>query len=397
MGQKNNKIKYIYLGSYYSGDTEKRIEMNSLGAISSANNKFQKNLIAGFKANNINIQTYSLPQIGAYPGKFKKLFFRGDNKEYWSFLNLKIVKHFSQFFTAYFKLKRLLNTKKQTDTFNIFIYDLHLPYLLALSLLKNKRKCFIVNIVPDLIGLTGERTTPMLKIWQSFQKKVLSKTINCVDAFSLITEEMNPIINLNNKPYCIVEGIASSDLEVVTNKTSLYGDYLFYAGALNTRNGLKCLVDAFDHIEDKSISLVICGDGDLYDYILEKAHDNPNIFLLGYQTSSVIWELECSSFALINPRPNLGEFVKYSFPSKVMEYFASNRPVIMYRLDGVPLEYYDYVYEIKATNELHLGFEITNIIHEIRLNTNSLLNRNFVISSKSAKTQVSKILNLVTK
>lgn len=395
MGLRNNNMKYIFLGSYYSGNTEKIIEMDSIGAISSANNKFQKNLISGFKDNNINIESYSLPQIGAYPQKFKRIFFKGNNKEYWSFLNLKMIKHFSQFCIAYFKLKKILCQKDDTVTYNIFIYDLHLPYLLAMSLLKYKKKVFVVNIIPDLIGFTGERSTLLLKSWQSIQKKILKRAIKCVDAFSLITEQMNSVINLENKPFCVVEGIASASLEIATTDTTLYGDYLFYAGALDVRNGVKCLVDAFDLLNDKTISLVICGKGELYDYVLSKAVTNPNIFLLGYQPSDIIWKLECSSFAVINPRPNLGDFVKYSFPSKVMEYFACNRPVLMYRLDGIPLEYYDYVYEIKSTNEYLLSLEIHGIINKIRVSLNESFSRSFIVNSKNAKKQVFKIIKLL--
>lgn len=50
---------------------------------------------------------------------------------------------------------------------------------------------------------------------------------------------------------------------------------------------------------------------------------------------------------LVNPRQNNEEFTKYSFPSKNMEYLLTGRPVIAYKLDGIPDEYDNYFYYVE--------------------------------------------------
>ena len=50
---------------------------------------------------------------------------------------------------------------------------------------------------------------------------------------------------------------------------------------------------------------------------------------------------------LINPRPSIDEYTKYSFPSKIMEYMASGTPVLTTKLSGIPMEYYDYYILLK--------------------------------------------------
>ena len=62
--------------------------------------------------------------------------------------------------------------------------------------------------------------------------------------------------------------------------------------------------------------------------------------------SSQVVEKEMSATLLVNPRPTNEEYVKYSFPSKTMEYMASGTPVLTTALPGMPKEYYPHVFLI---------------------------------------------------
>lgn len=50
---------------------------------------------------------------------------------------------------------------------------------------------------------------------------------------------------------------------------------------------------------------------------------------------------------LINPRSTTPPYVKYSFPSKNLEYMFSGTPFMTTKLPGMPKEYEDYVYLIE--------------------------------------------------
>ena len=58
--------------------------------------------------------------------------------------------------------------------------------------------------------------------------------------------------------------------------------------------------------------------------------------------------------ALINPRKPNSKITRFSFPSKNMEYLSSGTPMIGYKLDGIPSEYYDYFYTIDDSSEKSL-------------------------------------------
>ena len=386
-------MKHIFLGSYFSGIFEEQILENSIGPIASANNKLQKNIINGFLENDISLETITMPQIGAYPVAYRKLFFKGNSKEYLSFLNIKLLKHFWQFIVAYKYLKKILRQNKESYI-KFYTYDIHIPYLASLFILKKRYNFKSICIIPDLIGQTGEKHNILLSAWQSFQSKVLQGIIKGIDGFSFITQQMNNEVNIYNKSYTIIEGIAPIKTDRIKVSSSRYGKYIFYAGALTERNGVKTLIESFNLLVDKSYSLVICGGGDLSEFIQNESNNNNNIYFLGFQPEDVIWELECSAFVLINPRPNIEVFTKYSFPSKTMEYMATGRPVIMYKLDGVPIEYYEYIYIIYSTSSHHLAKELDKLLNDISLHPFKN-GRDYILKNKNAKIQVKKLIELI--
>jgi glycosyltransferase involved in cell wall biosynthesis len=88
---------------------------------------------------------------------------------------------------------------------------------------------------------------------------------------------------------------------------------------------------------------------------------------------------------------------KYSFPSKTMEYMASGKPVVMYKLDGIPDEYDEYLFYADGSN----GIEgLATKLKEVLNNYDSALvkaecAKEFVLNNKNAKVQAKRILDFV--
>jgi glycosyltransferase involved in cell wall biosynthesis len=54
---------------------------------------------------------------------------------------------------------------------------------------------------------------------------------------------------------------------------------------------------------------------------------------------------------LVQPRPVDQHFVRFSFPSKLMEYLASGTPVVSTRLPGIPADYDAHLYWAEDSTE----------------------------------------------
>ena len=171
----------------------------------------------------------------------------------------------------------------------------------------------------------------------------------------------------------------------------------FYAGGVSKQYGLENLVKGFCLANLPDTQLHIYGPGD---YVQElKAMDDDRIFYGGMLLSSQIVEKELEATLLVNPRPTNEEYVKYSFPSKTMEYMASGTPVLTTVLPGMPKEYYPYVFFLE--DETAEG--IARILPELLAKSEEELfekgsrARTFVLEQRNNLLQAQKIIQMLSK
>lgn len=164
---------------------------------------------------------------------------------------------------------------------------------------------------------------------------------------------------------------------------------------MDRRYGIKDLVDSYIKADFSDISLVICGDGNERKYVELASMENKNIIYLGQVSRTVGVSLQMKALALINPRPNSDAFTKYSFPSKIIEYMQSGRPVVMYRLDGIPSEYNGFYFEIEGVDCLTDMLKHVGSLSEESLGLMGERAKKFVESRCSPKQQVKKLVKIM--
>ena len=166
--------------------------------------------------------------------------------------------------------------------------------------------------------------------------------------------------------------------------------------------GIMNLVNAFHSIPDANMQLQLCGYGDCADLIKEFSKNDSRIQYLGVVKRDTVLELQSKASLLINPRiPDGNPFTRYSFPSKTMEYFASGTPTLLYRLDGIPKEYYNYCYSLDSehTSSADLAEKILEI-KEINVDERLSLAqkaRQFILDNKNPRSEAKRILELLSR
>ena len=170
-------------------------------------------------------------------------------------------------------------------------------------------------------------------------------------------------------------------------------NYFLYSGTLDRRYGIRNLLDSFVGSGIENFDLLICGDGDDRKYVEKMASTYPRIKFLGQLDRSVVLNFQRDAKLLINPRNNESAFTKYSFPSKVIEYMSSGTPVLMYELDGIPEEYYEFCFVIPPDDD---GLS-TKLLEISKLSDDELLAKGcsakrFIVENKMPGVQVKKLL-----
>lgn len=384
----------IVLGCLFNKNEDKEIFKNTIGSVSNAANTYQWNLIDGLvKVLNEKLSIINVLPVGTYPKRYKKLFLPTKKWTYGDSENIEVgcinLPFLKQVMRAH-AVKKLI--KKSNDK-NILIYSAYEPFLRACYKLdKSYNISLIVTDLPEYYDL--QKVSSLRFKMRKLNNKYVYKYMERIDSFVLLTDEMKYPLKVGKRPYTVVEGIASDACGELIKSNNSDKKVILYTGTLNYQFGIKNLIDAFVDIEEENYELWICGGGEAQKYIEE--HKDTRIKFFGYVRKSEIYEMQKEATVLINPRQNEGEYTKYSFPSKTMEYMASGIPVIMYKLDGIPDEYDKYLNYIPDDSVQTLKnklIEICSLTWEEREKMGRSA-REFVLSQKNAAKQAEKIMKL---
>ena len=108
---------------------------------------------------------------------------------------------------------------------------------------------------------------------------------------------------------------------------------------------------------------------------------------------SEIADLQTRCDVLINPRPADGEYTKYSFPSKTMEYLLSGSKVVMHRLDGIGEEYYRFIRIIEEHTPDSIAKAITEACDDVDFYDSRFMEQvEWIKNNKDCCTQVEKLI-----
>lgn len=400
-------MRIIFIGGIFDDENRNKIEENSIGPIQYAADALQKSFLRGLKSLYKSIVILNLPFIGSYPKRFKKISLKIIDTNFEeiplkniSFVNLTFYKLFSRFLNLSKALKEEL---KEGEPTTLVLYSIHIPHILVSVLAKRRKKNVkIALIVPDLPEFMSSKNSLSRRIVLKFQNILLEKLYKKIDGFVVLTEGMIDKLEIPAEKACVIEGIYSDskigteqDTDIKTTDNIIR---VLYTGILDKRYGIIDLVSQFHKIKDPNYELIICGAGDGESEIKEFAQKDSRIVFEGQKTRSYVLNLQKEVSILINPRKP-EEFTKYSFPSKTMEYLASGTPTIIYQLEGIPEEYFEYC----VTCDESIPDDIMNKILYLGRKTSAerlelgQKAKQFILNKKNPSEQVFKLKRLIDK
>ena len=308
--------------------------------------KFSRLIVRGLRENDVDIIAFSNPPI---TNKVDHRIWlnisneteEGINYKYIPFINLPMFKHIFVFGYSflYVTFWGMFHRNNKAIVCDVLSISVCMGALLASKITRIKS----VAVVTDIYSLmVGNKSTGITRIAGLLQKWYSTSFTHYV----LLTEAMNNLVNPHNRPYIVMEALCDNSGNINYNneihKTKPLT--IMYAGGLQVEYGLKMLVDAFCTLPRKDIQLVIYGQGSYVDELKLVCERDKRIIYKGVALNEEIVRAEKEATLLVNPRFTTGEFTKYSFPSKNMEYMASGTPLLTTRLPGMPEEYEQYVF-----------------------------------------------------
>lgn len=318
---------------------------------------------------------------------------------YESFINYPILRQICLFTNAKKTILKLCKGNVPT----IIICDV-LNYSLAKAVIKVAKKAGIKTIgivtdIPGMLNCNRKNAKGIRKIVGKYLTRKKLELIEKFDSYLLLSEAMNEIINRKKKPCVVIEGASDINMLNIDNKIEdkVKPRVIMYAGSLHKEYGIKLLVEAFILGEYESCELHIYGDGNYVNELNVFAEKNKSIKYFGVVSNEEVVKRQLCATLLINPRPTSEDFVKYSFPSKTMEYMASGTPLLMTKIPSLPTEYCEHVYLIEE--ETVEG--VINALNEVLSKSQEELHhkgakaKEFILKEKNNLVQANKIIKFI--
>ena len=392
---------------YICGAMSNRMEeirTNSRLNLTYSTNVFETGVINGFRQNNSkNVSILSLPSTQKYPKHYKKRYFNESVSDFngnkWTiggYSTLPVLQNIGIYSAAKRNITKWVKEDEKNRT--VIFNKMSLNLMLAIKSVKkeypNLKVCLFILDLPQFNNYKGIKS----KIY-ALLTKTCYNLLKYVDSYILISEYMKDPLNIGEKPYMVLEGIYNITEESSKEELKAKEKVILYTGALHLKYGIKDLLDAFCKITDSDCRLWISGDGEAKSLVENYVATDNRIKYFGMlKQHEDVLVLQKKARILVNPsRPN-EEFVKYNFPSKIIEYMASGTPVVMHNLQGVPNEYKKYLVLI-PNNSVQSLYEAMNEwcekpMAELQFFGNAA--KNFIFENKNAKTQSQRIIDFLS-
>lgn len=398
-------MKIFYFGSVCDNTVFNETVNKSRVKPSASAQNFEYALINGFSENSeIKITAVSAESIAIFPNGNRLILKKRRDRltenittDIVPAVNLPLLK---QYFHAHGTVKRFKKWQKHNAESDKCVLTYGIYPSVAKKMIKACKKydCKIFSIITDVpeTMFTYTKSKSFLKsVFGGAYRKTAVELQNKFDGYIYLTEAMSEKI-APDKPYTVVEAIVDSkifDSIKEIRKSEL--PVIMYAGALYKKYGVDIIVSAFEKVKTEC-ELWLFGSGDYEDEIKKKSKNNPKIKFFGRVPHEVILEKEKEASLLLNIRSNSEEYTRYSFPSKMIEYMLSGTPLLTTRLEGIPNEYYGYVYSLNTQNSDEISAYIDQLLSDTEgLGKKGAAARNFVLENKNEKCQTNKILKFL--
>lgn len=353
------------------------------------------------KNKELDIEFNSIYQTEYFP-EDKIIFTRKDkNKiQYLSFINLPYLRELSYFISTCSKIGRWYlknrNNRNKCIYLSCHFAPVSLAVILTSSILSIKKVVTFTDLA--LFSYSKNRVKSM-KLYKKILIKPYIYLVNTLqkkyDAYVLFSEEMKYLVNSNNKPYLVIEGIFNS--ERLNYDAAKKANAILHAGTLDAEYGIKTILDTFALIEDPNLELWLIGKGDMSNEIQKKAETDHRIIYWGFLPRNEVFEKLKEAKLLVNFRSSNDIYTKYSFPSKMFEYMVSGTPVLTTKLQGIPSSYFQYLYVSTEESVEELKLRILEIIAKDQSELNEFGHQaaKFILQNKNPTYQVNQIYKML--
>ncbi|NLB86812.1 MAG: glycosyltransferase family 4 protein, partial [Bacteroidales bacterium] len=213
-------------------------------------------------------------------------------------------------------------------------------------------QCKIILLLPDLPHLRLENKMSFLyRKYVEFNIHLFDKNLSKVDLLLPISKHMIDYLGFKEQNALTVESVFHGG-KYQKNSTVSKIKTIAYLGSLTKKYGVMELIKGFILADISDYTLIIAGRGELEETIAKIASNYNNIIFKGFISKKESIKVQKEATILVVPEPPYNKSNKYSFHSKIFEYMSSGTPVLLYKYDGIPNDYDDFLFYIEDNGDI---------------------------------------------
>jgi glycosyltransferase involved in cell wall biosynthesis len=252
----------------------------------------------------------------------------------------------------------------------------------------------IVTDLPQFMDLGQSRLKAVLKKIDGISIK---KMQNCFDGFILYAKKMAEYLHISDEKWMLMEG-SYDNKDIAEINFADKKKAVMYSGTLDNQYGIPMLLDAFMEIDDSDAELWLTGGGNAEAYIKECASKDDRIKFYGFLPSrNDVLRLQQQASLLVNMRLPSEPASAYCFPSKLFEYMATGVPVMSFKLEGIPEEYYPYLIMVEDESKVALKEAIEKSLTMKDKGVYGAKAKEFIYTFKSKENQCRHIVDWINR
>lgn len=399
--------KYLWIGSFVGNEIKQVV--NAYGYKNPASEKSQANIIFGLEANlEITFDCMSCLSMKGYPYnrniKIQDVTFSHRENAQDMLIGYCNIAYYNKLSSKYHlvqKVKKWAEDNKNNEV-EIFVYEMRTACLAAATICKRMvTKARIHLIVPDLPEYMDLNMNFLKKLLKKADWNKMKTYLSDVDDYILYTKPMVQYLGIENKKWLLMEGSFSDDYfkdkygdgeQLSSSKKSTI---VMYSGGVQKGFGIKNLLDAFSYL-DEGFELWITGSGDANEIVSSYSSIDQRIKFFGYlPTIEELVKLQKQADMFVNMRDPNSSASRYCFPSKLFEYMLSGKPVLSFRLDGIPEEYYKHLVLMKSDDPKDIAESIKKVATMSSDELEGLNARRFILDNKNNIYQTKRIADFI--
>jgi glycosyltransferase involved in cell wall biosynthesis len=309
---------------------------------------FAWSVIEALRSAGLQVALLSCWPVSNFPGNPRILLHsapfetKGVTGEYLGFVNLIGLKHLTRFLNCLTRGSRALLRWRPTV---LLVHGVHSPFLWYAAVSRRILRVKVVVILTDPPGVELPTDSVVTRLLRRLDVTFVRWALRWSDAVIALTADLARDF-APGKPALVIDGIGRFDNEAEDRRKGRTGYTVVYAGSLRTSYGVDRLVDAVAGLTDPPATLEVYGSGELAGWVSKVAAEQAQICGPRLLPREDLLRAYRSADLLVQPRPPNQSFVRYSFPSKIIEYMASGTPVLTTRLVSMTEEYTPFVYWI---------------------------------------------------